>query len=123
MKRLKFFIVIFCVALSIPLAYLVLQTYRGLAQEEESTLRYFAETLFDELEKELASLVINEEVRVIWFQVQLMRRLRPCPGCRKTATLSAIFKTTRTDPFKPLWWKMKKTFQVIESAWWPSSRK
>ena len=65
MKRLKIFIVIFCVALSIPLAYLVLQTYRGLAQEEESTLRYFAETLFDEMEKELTSLVIKEEGRAI----------------------------------------------------------
>ncbi len=65
MKRLKIFIIIFCVALSVPLAYLVLQTYRGLEQEEESTLRYFAEALFDEMEKELTSIVIKEEGRAI----------------------------------------------------------
>ena len=65
MKRLKVFIFIFCIALSVPLAYLVLQTYRGLAQEEKRTLRYFAETLFDEMEKELAAIVLQEEGRAI----------------------------------------------------------
>ena len=50
MKRLKLLIAIFSVALSIPLAYFVVRTYRGLAQEEVATLRYFAETLFDKME-------------------------------------------------------------------------
>ena len=65
MKRLRIFIIVFCVALSVPLAYLVLQTYRGLEQEEVGKLRYFAETLFDEMEKELASIVLKEEGRAI----------------------------------------------------------
>ncbi len=49
MKRLKLLILIFSLALSIPLAYFVLKTYRGLEQEEAATLRYFAETIFDEM--------------------------------------------------------------------------
>jgi len=65
MQRLKIFILVFCVALSIPLAYLVLQTYQGLEQEEAAKLRYFAETLFDEMEKALTSIVLKEEGRAI----------------------------------------------------------
>ncbi len=65
MKRLKIFILIFCVTLSVPLVYLVLQTYQGLEQEEVGKLRYFAETIFDEMEKELSSIVIKEESRTI----------------------------------------------------------
>jgi signal transduction histidine kinase len=65
MKRLRLLILVFCVALSIPLAYLVLRTYRGLEQEEVGELRYFAETLFDDMEEELASLILKEEGRAI----------------------------------------------------------
>jgi len=64
-KRLKILILIFCVALSIPLAYFVLRTYRSLEQEEVAQLRYFAVTIFDQMEEELASLVIKEEGRSI----------------------------------------------------------
>ena len=65
MKRLKLLIVIFSVTLSIPLAYFVVRTYRGLAQEEVATLRFFAETLFDEMEGALAEMVKKEEGRAI----------------------------------------------------------
>lgn len=65
MKRLRLLIVIFCVALSVPLAYLVLRTYRSLEQEEAAELRFFAETLFDEMEKELSALILKEEGRAI----------------------------------------------------------
>jgi signal transduction histidine kinase len=64
-KRLKILILIFCLALSIPLAYFVLRTYRSLEQEEVAQLRYFAVTIFDQMEEELASLVIKEEGRPI----------------------------------------------------------
>jgi signal transduction histidine kinase len=64
-KRLKILILIFCLALSIPLAYFVLRTYRSLEQEEVAQLRYFAVTIFDQMEEELASLVIKEEDRPI----------------------------------------------------------
>ena len=65
MKRLKLLIIIFSVCLSVPLAFFVLQTYKGLQQEEEATLRYFAEALFDEMEQSLAALVQREEGRAI----------------------------------------------------------
>ncbi len=65
MKRLKLLIVIFSLALSIPLAYFVVRTYRGLEQEEEATLRYFADALFDKMEGALAEMVKKEEGRAI----------------------------------------------------------
>ncbi len=65
MKRLKFLILVFLIALSVPLAFFVLKTYRGLAQEEVATLQFFAETLFDEMEQALTTLVQTEESRAI----------------------------------------------------------
>jgi hypothetical protein len=65
MKRLQILILIFCVTLSVPLGYFVLRTYRGLEQEEAATLRYFADTLFDEVEQALETLVQQEEGRAI----------------------------------------------------------
>ena len=65
MKRLKLLIVIFSLALSIPLAYFVFRTYRGLEQEEAATLRFFADTVFDSMESALADLVKKEEGRAI----------------------------------------------------------
>jgi signal transduction histidine kinase len=65
MQKLKLLILIFSLALCIPLAFFVFKTYRGLEQEEAATLRYFAETLFDEMEQALAVLVQKEEGRAI----------------------------------------------------------
>jgi signal transduction histidine kinase len=65
MKRLQFLILIFCLTLSIPLGYFVVRTYQGLEQEEAATLSYFANTLFDEMEQALATLVQQEESRAI----------------------------------------------------------
>ncbi|MDX1707560.1 MAG: hypothetical protein R3274_03095, partial [Desulfobacterales bacterium] len=65
MKRLKILIAIFCVCVSVPLGYFVWQAFRGLAQEEAATLRFFANTLFDEIEQALEVLVRREEGRVI----------------------------------------------------------
>jgi len=65
MKRLKIFILIFCLALITPLGYFILHTYDSLAREEEAELRFFAETLFDRMEEELALMVNKEEKRAI----------------------------------------------------------
>lgn len=65
MKRLRLFIIIFFVCLSIPMAYFILRTQRSLAQEELSELRYFAETLFDEMETEFSNFVNIEESRAV----------------------------------------------------------
>ena len=65
MKKLKLLILIFSLALCMPLGFFVFKTYRGLEQEEAATLRYFAETLFDEMEQALTVLVQTEEGRAI----------------------------------------------------------
>ncbi|MGD8762195.1 MAG: HAMP domain-containing sensor histidine kinase [Desulfobacteraceae bacterium] len=65
MKRLKLLIIFFSLALCVPLAFFVVQTYRGLEQEEVATLRYFAETILDEMEQSLTALVQREEGRAI----------------------------------------------------------
>ncbi len=65
MSHLGRLILIFSLALSVPLAYFVRHTYRSLEQEEAAQLRYFAETLFDEMERELALLVRQEEERAV----------------------------------------------------------
>ncbi|MFZ1983109.1 MAG: HAMP domain-containing sensor histidine kinase [Desulfatitalea sp.] len=65
MKRLKIYLLFFCLALSLPLSYVIWRTYAGVAQEERSQLRFFAETLFDEMEQELGELVRREESRAV----------------------------------------------------------
>jgi signal transduction histidine kinase len=65
MRRLQILILIFCVTVSVPLGYFVLQTYRGLEQEEAATLGFFADTLFDQIERFLETLVEQEEARAI----------------------------------------------------------
>ncbi len=65
MKRLKLFILIFSITVSIPLAFVIWQTYAGLEQEERAQLRFFSETMFDQMERELADLVEQEENRAV----------------------------------------------------------
>ncbi len=65
MKRLQLLMIVFCLALSIPLGYFLYGTFRSLEQEEEEELRYFAGTLFDEIGRDLASLVREEEGRSV----------------------------------------------------------
>ncbi len=65
MKRLKWYLLIFFAALAIPLAYVTLRTYAGLQQEESAKLRFFADTLFDQMERELTAMVLKEEARAV----------------------------------------------------------
>ncbi|MBM4310878.1 MAG: HAMP domain-containing histidine kinase [Deltaproteobacteria bacterium] len=65
MKKLTALLVLFSLAISIPLVYLMLHTYRGIEQEELAELRYFAETVFFLMEAELGDLVALEESRPI----------------------------------------------------------
>ncbi|UCF90337.1 MAG: HAMP domain-containing histidine kinase [Desulfobacterales bacterium] len=64
-KRLKWMIVLFGLALSIPLTYFVWRTTHGIEQEEVATLRYFADTIFDEMERSLTAIVVREEGRPV----------------------------------------------------------
>lgn len=65
MKRLKLFILIFCVLVSIPLTFVGWRTYEGLYREEQAQMRFFAETFFDRMEQELAGMVEREENRAV----------------------------------------------------------
>lgn len=65
MKRLRLLIIIFCLALSVPMGYLVWRTYSGLKQEEIAKLNFFSDALFDEIERELSTLVEREEGRAV----------------------------------------------------------
>ncbi|MEE4357773.1 MAG: HAMP domain-containing sensor histidine kinase [Desulfococcaceae bacterium] len=65
MKKLRVLILLFCICLSLPLAWFVFRSHRSLEQEEISQFRYFAQTLFDEMERELAVLVREEEKRAV----------------------------------------------------------
>ena len=87
MKRINILIVVFFLALSVPLAWVIVRTYQGLAREESATLRYFAEALFDSMEKELARFVQTEEGRAVdeyntWYVPggQSEKRLSPISG-------------------------------------------
>ncbi|MBI5552426.1 MAG: HAMP domain-containing histidine kinase [Desulfobacterales bacterium] len=65
MKRLKLYLLFFCLALCLPLSFVIWRTYAGVAQEELGQLRFFAETRLDEMEQELAELVRREEGRSV----------------------------------------------------------
>lgn len=65
MKRFRLLIVLFCVGLSIPLGYLIIRTYDSLEAEARGQLRFFAETIFGEMEAALADRVRQEEGRAV----------------------------------------------------------
>ncbi len=65
MKKLRYLILIFCICLSLPLGWFVFRSHQSMEQEESAQLRYFAQTLFEEMERELALLVQEEEKRAI----------------------------------------------------------
>ena len=65
MKHLKLLIVLFALATALPMGYVVVRTYQGIAQEEAARMRFFAETLFDTIESELAGRVETEENRPV----------------------------------------------------------
>ena len=65
MKRLRLYMIIFCVLVSLPLAFVAWRTYGALDREVQAQVRFFAERLLDEIEAELADLVRREENRSV----------------------------------------------------------
>lgn len=65
MNRLKLLIVIFLLTTSLPLTFVIYQSYSGLQQEERAQLRFFSTTLFNQIEQDLAELIQTEEVRAV----------------------------------------------------------
>ena len=65
MNRLRLFILLFFIMVSLPLGFVIWRSYSGLEQEERAQLLYFSETLFDQMERELADLIQREENRAV----------------------------------------------------------
>lgn len=65
MRKLTILIVLFCLTLTLPMGFIIYRTFDGLKQEEIAELRFFADTLFEQIEAELSAIVIREEARGI----------------------------------------------------------
>ena len=65
MKKLRLYMITFCVLLTLPLAFVAWRTYGALDREAQAQVRFFSERLLDEIEAELADLVRREENWVV----------------------------------------------------------
>ncbi|WP_372680917.1 sensor histidine kinase [Desulfosarcina sp.] len=65
MKRLRIYMIIFSVLVTLPLVFVAWRTYGALDREVQAQVRFFAERLLDEIEAELAELVRREENRAV----------------------------------------------------------
>ncbi len=65
MKKLRLYMITFCVLLTLPLAFVAWRTYGALDREAQAQVRFFSERLLDEIEAELADLVRREENRAV----------------------------------------------------------
>ena len=65
MKRLRIYMLVFCVLVSLPLAFVAWRTFGALDREARAQVRFFSEQLLDDIETELAELVRREESRAV----------------------------------------------------------
>jgi signal transduction histidine kinase len=65
MKRLNILIIVFGIALVLPLSWLIFQAYNSLRQEEIAQLRFFSTELFAQMEEALAQKIYREEGRAV----------------------------------------------------------
>jgi signal transduction histidine kinase len=65
MKRLRLSMIIFCVLLALPTAFVAWRTYGALDRETRSQVRFFSDRLLEEIESELADMVRREENRAV----------------------------------------------------------
>lgn len=65
MRNLRLYMIVFCVLVSLPLAFVAWRTYGALDRETRGQVRFFAEQLLDEIEAELRELVRREEGRAV----------------------------------------------------------
>lgn len=64
-NRLRIIIILFCLALAAPSAYFIRHARMGMEQEERGALQFFADTILDYMEEDLARLVEREEGRAV----------------------------------------------------------
>ncbi|MBC2709656.1 MAG: HAMP domain-containing histidine kinase [Desulfosarcina sp.] len=65
MRKLRLYMVVFFVLLTLPLAFVAWRTYGALDREAQAQVRFFSERLLDEIEAELTDLVRREENRAV----------------------------------------------------------
>jgi signal transduction histidine kinase len=65
MKRLNLLMIVFGIALVLPLSWLIFQAYNSLRQEEIARLRFFTTELFSQMEEALAQKINREEGRAV----------------------------------------------------------
>jgi signal transduction histidine kinase len=65
MTQLKLFLLLFFLFLALPLSFVVWKTYTSLLAEEQGQMQFFADTIFTEMETELARFLQREENRAI----------------------------------------------------------
>jgi len=65
LRKLRLYMIVFCLLVSLPLAFVAWRTYITLNREARSQVRFFAGQLMDEIEVELSELVRREENRAV----------------------------------------------------------
>jgi len=65
LRKLRLYMIVFCLLISLPLAFVAWRTYITLNREARSQVRFFAGQLLDEIETELSELVRREENRAV----------------------------------------------------------
>lgn len=65
MNRLRLYMIVFAVLVSLPLAFVVWRADAALDREARAQMRFFADQLLDDIEAELGELVRREENRVV----------------------------------------------------------
>ena len=65
MKRLRRYMIVFGVLISLPLAFVAWRTFGALDREAQAQVRFFSERLLDEIEGGLADMVRREEDRAV----------------------------------------------------------
>lgn len=95
MKRLKLLILLFALATALPMAYVVVRTYQGIAREETARMRFFAEALFDDIEAALAERVEVEENRPVDAYHHTEAPAAGHEGLQRASSLAAL----PTEPY------------------------
>lgn len=105
MRKLRLYMIVFCLLVSLPLAFVAWRTYTTLNREARSQVRFFAGQLLDEIEAELSQLVRREESRAVdeysHTLVQEGRRVTsPLAGIPKEAFILGYFQNNPDGTFQ-----------------------
>ncbi|WP_319525912.1 HAMP domain-containing sensor histidine kinase [uncultured Desulfosarcina sp.] len=105
MRKLRLYMIVFCLLVSLPLAFVAWRTYITLNREARSQVRFFAGQLLDEIEAELSELVRREESRAVdEYSHTLMQEGRklisPLAGIPKETYILGYFQNNPDGTFQ-----------------------